>query len=71
MPLIHINADLTRACGILERIALAVERFVGPEIKETAKPEIRRTQPQDIGRVNIEEGVAMAKLKEFERQYGR
>ncbi len=71
MPLIVINADLTRACEILERIAVAVERFVGPEVKEPAKPEIRRTQPQDIGRVKIDEGIAMAKLKEFERMYGR
>ncbi len=71
VSLITINADLTRACDLLERIAVAVERYVGPEVKEGAKPEIRRTQPQDIGRVNIEEGIAMAKLKEFERMYGR
>ena len=70
MPIITINADLTRACYLLERIAVALERAVGPELKEPEKREIRRTGPEDIGRVNIEEGIAMAKLREFERKYG-
>ena len=70
MPLIHITADLTRACDLLERIAVSLERAVGPEVKEPEKREFRRTDIQDIGRVKIEEGIAMARLKECERKYG-
>lgn len=72
MALIQINADFGRLCDIMERIAVAMERAVGPvEITEEEPRKIRVTQPSDIGRVDTKgERAAMKRLHDLEAQLG-
>lgn len=53
MTLLELSADLKRTNELLERIAVSIERAVGPvEFADEEPRQIRRTEPQDITRVD-------------------
>lgn len=70
MALLELKIDLSRTADAMERIAVALERAVGPvEVAEEKPHKIRRTEPQDIGRTDVRgERAAMKKLHDLERQ---
>ena len=52
MALLELKVELARTNDLLERLVVAVERAVGPvEFADEEPRQIRRTEPQDIGRV--------------------
>lgn len=54
MTLLEVSADLKRVSDLLERLVVAVERAVGPvELSDEEPRPIRRTEPQDIRKVDV------------------
>ena len=66
MTLLEVKAELSKTNELLERLVIAVERAVGPVAFEDEEPrKIRRTEPQDIGRVQANSTIKyLDKLKQ-------